>query len=113
MIMSVPERNNNSDLIKLKRNELSLGKDQAGACPDIGKPRAFEIVQKIKFSISSISRTLMLDFQKVLNHSTLLFLKAQKLKKKIIMQWFFSSRGGCDQPLRNDRFCCNLRYSPM
>ena len=62
MIMSVPERNNNSDLIKLKRNELSLGKNQAGACPNIGQPRAFEIVdfrwkkkkkrntfQKIKF----------------------------------------------------------------
>ena len=60
MLMSVPERNNNSDLIKLKRNELSLVKNQAGACPDIGQPRAFEIVdfrwenknhtfQKIKF----------------------------------------------------------------
>ena len=44
MLMSVPERNNNSDLIKLKRNESSLGKNQAGACPDIGQPRAFEIV---------------------------------------------------------------------
>ena len=57
MLMSVPERNNNSDLIKLKRNELSLGKNQAGACPDIGQPRAFEIVDfrwKKKYTFQKI-----------------------------------------------------------
>jgi len=72
--MSVPERNNNSDLIKLKRNELSLGKNQVeSACADIGQPQAFWIVdfrwnkhfskgKILKFTISSISQTLLLDF---------------------------------------------------
>ena len=69
--MSVPERNNNSDLIKLKRNELSLGKIQASACPDIGQPGIYEIVDfRWNKHFSSVSQTLLLDFPIVLNHNT-------------------------------------------